>query len=327
MGKAICKLSEDPEVGEQMDLEHSGGNRKRRLSEETSSNEKNDANGESNHITEENTVNAPTSEESELKKTKKKSRSKENVALDMTWICTECREAECATQESPLLLCEGPCGRPFHFPCAGLAALPSNDEEWICADCTAGRFQCAVCHEYGAEQTDVHKCEKQECGLFYHESCLNMYTVDVKVTEISCHLDEGESSSVHEHAGPLTTITVPTFVCPAHHCWVCADGMPPRCNENNEADKQETESPAKKEGKKSKRKKGSDALAASFRVKNEQLLVSSSVFSAVCGFCTFFVATTTHLWQHFLLHLLHPALPRLSKCIPSLLYTSSCSIS
>ena len=69
--------------------------------------------------------------------------------LAFTWICTECREAECINDpNSPLLVCEGDCHRPFHYPCADLPTIPSKDEKWVCNDCKKRRHQCKICHEY-----------------------------------------------------------------------------------------------------------------------------------------------------------------------------------
>lgn len=97
-----------------------------------------------------NSENGETEQDSTKTEMKEKPRKRKkgssvtsaDAQLDMTWICTECREAECITHpDSPLLLCEGECSRPFHFPCAGLASLPPSDEKWICTDCLKGQHQ------------------------------------------------------------------------------------------------------------------------------------------------------------------------------------------
>jgi hypothetical protein len=286
MGEAIGKPNEDKKMEESMDNKDIRENRKRRLNEIATNDDDDDDDHRHDQDANKNNTNAKPNTsiavaeiletEVQSKNVKARRRSdKKDAILEMIWICTECREAECATQDSPLLLCEGPCARPFHFPCAGLSSLPSSDEEWICTDCTEKRFQCVVCQEYGAEETDVHKCEKKDCSLFFHESCLNMYDVDVKVVEVSYQRDEHDAFGVDEHSDSLISVTVPKFVCPSHHCWVCADGMPQRCNEGSEAEKGEEEVTKKKKGKKRKAKKTSESLAASFKVKNERLLVSS----------------------------------------------------
>ena len=123
---------------------------------------------------------------------------------DFNWICANCREAESVIDpESPLLLCEGPCGRPFHYPCAGLHSVPPNDQIWMCDDCIQKRHQCAGCNQYGDDDVDVFKCDKKNCGLFFHEGCLSTYSVEVTSIEVN-----GE--------------TKPRFKCPAHECWTCA---------------------------------------------------------------------------------------------------------
>lgn len=200
------------------------------------------------------------------KKANKSKRSKEDKvdsSLECVWICTECREAECATHpDSPLLLCEGQCHRPFHYPCAGLPSLPPPDEKWICNDCKAQNHKCFICHEFGIDGEDVHKCEKGDCGLFYHLSCLTMYDVDVAevpiITDMNIPMNgsrlngdsairEGNINAKYETSenydrdddartmnGGLTADEVnnkphtrPKFTCPAHKCWTCSGGPPP----------------------------------------------------------------------------------------------------
>jgi hypothetical protein len=238
------------------------------------------------------------------KKTKQTTK-KDSAGLELTWICTECREAECATQpDSPLLVCEGQCSRPFHYPCAGLASLPPAEQEWWCNDCTEKRHQCASCHEYGTDQVDLYKCEKQNCGLFFHESCLNMYDVDIRVTEIrekvgnhgsgpgssgsgntSTSDEDGEQTDVETDGSHV--LTVPKFVCPAHHCWTCSGGVPPRMEEDengesNNIDKKEEGQSRKKKGKKGKQKK-KESLFTSFMEKKERLFVSANTIGLLCG--------------------------------------------
>lgn len=123
----------------------------------------------------------------------------------MTWICAECKEAECTIQPdvSDLLICDGICRRVFHFPCVGLQQLPPSDEPFLCTDCTHSRHVCAVCSNYGHDNEDVFQCIKKQCGLFYHEACLSMQNVDMVVVAS----DNSESRR--------------RFVCPAHSCWTC----------------------------------------------------------------------------------------------------------
>lgn len=241
-----------------------------------------DNNGKRNQakIKEGGKTNKTQAEKSQPKseKSRKKRKGDESVALEMTWICTECREAECATKpDSPLLVCEGPCMRPFHYPCAGLAALPAESEEWWCNDCLDKRHQCASCHEYGVDGVDVLKCDHRNCGLFFHESCLNMYDVDIRVTEREKSLNTlGSASPVVD----AEQTYVPKFICPAHRCWTCSGGVPPRREERNDNDGTKKEEPpilVKKKSQKAKRgkKRKIEPLSTSFLEKKERLYVSA----------------------------------------------------
>ncbi|CAB9503172.1 36 and H4 lysine-20 specific [Seminavis robusta] len=160
------------------------------------------------------------------KKKPKTSSKKEQDLIDMAWICVACREAECAMDmTSDLLICEGPCRRLFHTACAGLAQMPCSDESWTCHDCRDQRHLCACCQEYGNDQEDIFKCQKQECGLFFHEACLNMQNIAVKTTTNtnSAATNEPETNE-HEKDEEATTAPTPRsvkFTCPAHWCWTC----------------------------------------------------------------------------------------------------------
>ena len=218
-----------------------------------------DCRGEDGHAT--MTTATSTTEAAKAKESSKKKKKGENKAdktadersdLAFTWICAECREAECVLDPySPLVLCDGPCDRPFHPRCANLARLPPDDSPWFCVDCTSGRHACAACGEYGRDGVDVHRCDARGCGLFYHENCLGMYEdVDVVLVE------EGMPDVVMEEAGGgdgedydeggdgdddgcrvvatatktktnAKTKTRPKFRCPAHQCWTCSSGRPP----------------------------------------------------------------------------------------------------
>ena len=113
------------------------------------------------------------------KKEKKKQMSKtEDVKEDMSWICAECKEAECGLvlhnnkkqkydegnsipvgeggtavddddSSNDFLICDGPCHRIFHLPCAGLTKAPPADDDWFCQDCIKKEHACAYCSEYG----------------------------------------------------------------------------------------------------------------------------------------------------------------------------------
>ena len=182
-------------------------------------------------------------------KTKAAKISKKDTSLEMTWICTECEEAECKTHpDSPLLVCEGPCNRPFHYPCAGLAALPQDDEKWVCQDCLQRRQKCAVCHVYGKEGEDVFKCDRDYCGLFFHESCLGMCdNVDYVDDENKPFAPDNGAIGIDESSADK--VKAPKFVCPAHYCWTCSGGIPPEGESKKE---EEVKSSKKGRGKKRK---------------------------------------------------------------------------
>ena len=86
----------------------------------------------------------------------------------MAWICCECKEAECMMHPDAdqLLICEGPCRRLFHYPCAGLAQPPAEDEAYICHDCRNGKHLCALCQSYGTDNEDVFPCRDPKCRPF-----------------------------------------------------------------------------------------------------------------------------------------------------------------
>ena len=186
------------------------------------------------------------------KKKKTKTEKDEEKDLEFTWICTECREAECIDDpDAPLILCDGKCNRPFHPPCANLLALPPEDVPWLCGDCLQNRHQCAVCKEYGEDDIDVFCCDVKGCGLFYHQNCLDVYNVHVDIVEEEVVVKAGEYYSSDSSGGEekkecndndamgvdeLNTtkiISRPKFKCPAHQCWTCADDIPPPKMDND----------------------------------------------------------------------------------------------
>ncbi|KAL3931332.1 MAG: hypothetical protein SGARI_004236 [Bacillariaceae sp.] len=82
-------------------------------------------------------------------KKKKAKTSKQQDKEDMSWICAECKEADCglvtklqgATTDphesagDAFLICEGSCHRIFHVPCAGLSKVPDSDDPWLSCVC------------------------------------------------------------------------------------------------------------------------------------------------------------------------------------------------
>ncbi len=231
---------------------------------------------------------------------------KEDTSLEFIWICTECREAECVTHpDSPLLVCEGSCLRPFHYPCAGLPSLPPNDESWICHDCTMNKHECCVCHEYGEDNIDVYKCEKKDCGLFYHEACLSMYDVDVVVEAVDSRVhtfssssscsssnddskeemqidhnmgtDDEEDDTENENKVLISSgsNSRPKFTCPAHSCWTCSGGPPPDMEESTEPTTTVNSNDDKLTKKQGKTKKGAKKGENAFSEKKEKRLFVS----------------------------------------------------
>jgi hypothetical protein len=205
---------------------------------------------------------------------KKRQRHVQTKEEEMSWICTECKEAEAlADKDSDLLLCEGQCNRPFHTVCVGLKEQPKEDEIWICSDCQSGRHYCCVCQEYGRDDVDVFKCQNRNCGLFFHESCLSAFNVDVKLVSIHKEMskDDNEKSlpsdhTTEHHAGLEHNASVPetkpAFRCPAHRCWTCTEEMV--------IEEEVAERASPKTGKKSKAKKKDNA----FSTKTGTLFVS-----------------------------------------------------
>jgi len=145
------------------------------------------------------------------KKSKKPSQQTNTDIVEQSWICVECKESECnEDSESHLVICEGECKRPFHVICAGLEDAPTKEETWTCEDCQRKKHQCAICGEFGEDDKDVFLCKKRGCGMFYHESCLSMYDIEIDATQI----DDFDAKNPEDFPRPK-------FVCPAHKCLVC----------------------------------------------------------------------------------------------------------
>ena len=159
-------------------------------------------------------VSAPKEDPETEKPAPKRSKKKASVEeeFDTSWICCECKEAECMMkpEADSLMICEGTCRRLFHYPCAGLQDLPQD--AYVCQDCQQNRHACSICQEYGIDGEEVFKCSRDDCGLFFHENCLALHEVPVQVEY------EGE-----EHQKP-------SFVCYSHECYTCTE----RCFDQNE---------------------------------------------------------------------------------------------
>lgn len=168
------------------------------------------------------------------------------------WICGECNEAECQIREDAdqLLVCGGPCRRLFHYPCAGLLKPPAEDDDYICQDCQRARHVCAFCHSYGVDEQDVFPCTAAKCGLFFHEACLEIADIPVKLSETA------KSSERRRE-----------FICPSHACWTC-------CQEDVTAKEKQLATASRKSAR--GRKKMSKPSASSFGKKKGLIMVSWS---------------------------------------------------
>jgi hypothetical protein len=181
-------------------------------------------------------------EHSGVKKRQKKASSKQQDKEDMSWICAECKEADCGLVTNKkttynytdnvgdsFLICDGPCRRIFHVPCAGLAQIPDTDDDWLCKDCLRAVHACAYCSQYGRDNIDVFPCQDDLCGLYFHEACLQTHYVDYSFHKDSARLGSSSpiSRSSHnsieddEDALEQEPRQIPLFTCPAHHCWTC----------------------------------------------------------------------------------------------------------
>jgi hypothetical protein len=202
----------------------------------------------------------------------KKQKTKQEVD-DMSWICGECHEAECMLEPSAdFLLCDGSCFRVFHHPCVGISQLPETDDDWLCKDCTVRRHQCAFCHDYGEDDVDVFSCRRSRCGLYFHESCLEMHNVEVTTTTtttttttLSTADDTKESDSGDAEA---ETTSAPVFSCPAHNCWTCTQKDLQKEEQKLELEK--SKNTKRKKGKKKKKQQ------STFQCKSEPRLFVST---------------------------------------------------
>jgi hypothetical protein len=160
----------------------------------------------------------PSKKKKQISKSTNSKRKDTEQLFQTTWICSECQEAECTMNNNAdeLLICDGQCQRLFHYPCAGLPKLPADEESFICLDCTNKRHACSYCQEYGADDEDVFKCNKDTCGLFFHEACLQQQFVEFRTTDL-----HRESNEDNTEIDAIESAHLCVFVCPAHTCWTC----------------------------------------------------------------------------------------------------------
>jgi len=174
-------------------------------------------------------------------KRKKPKKKKQTDEFETIWICSECKEAECSMDaNSHFVICDGHCKRIFHYPCAGLSELPTETQEFVCEDCQKDSHACCICSNYGTDNIDVFKCCKSNCGLFFHESCLNMRNIAYQQVELQ----------VDTTSTTTTSTMIPKFVCPAHACWTCTE-----TEIQQQQDQLDTEQPKRKKKGRTKKKK------------------------------------------------------------------------
>lgn len=176
---------------------------------------------------------------------------------DMAWICGECKEAECGLvgdSSDKFLICDGPCKKVFHIPCAGMSQAPTGDDDWFCQDCSRKEHACAYCSEYGADFVDVFPCKDNDCGLFFHEACLRLHHVDYKYAPAPAKSGNAAaiSSDDDEDDEDDEQNRIPIFSCHAHQCWTCTqkDMIQLEKNERALAQKSNNKKSARKKRKK-----------------------------------------------------------------------------
>ena len=204
-------------------------------------------------------------------RTAKKTKEAEGE-FDTVWICVECKEAECMMEPAAteLLICDSSCRRLFHYPCAGLDKLPSEDEKFICTDCKNQQHTCSICSNYGKDDEDVFKCRKNNCGLFFHESCLAMQNIEVEVVPDEEIKKNADNSTSHGDAAACV-VSRRRFVCPAHSCWTCTQADLKEQEKSSKA-ASSVETKAKSNG---KGKKKAFKLPGAFESKTEKFMTVS----------------------------------------------------
>lgn len=127
--------------------------------------------------------------------------------------CLTC-EMPMEDPSNPLIACDGPCQKTFHYECAPgdeserppieSIELYASDERplWQCHNCTTGEHICFSCGRLGhiSDMNDpLRKCSLGSCGRFYHNSCAQQE--------------------------PLARLASDGnwFRCPQHYCVVCEE--------------------------------------------------------------------------------------------------------
>lgn len=185
-----------------------------------------------------------------------------------SWICAECKEAECMMQPDAdaLVICDGTCRRVFHWPCAGFTSVPDPELPFYCNDCTRKQHHCSICQQYGQDDEDVFCCNRKDCGLYFHESCLSMQNVDVQIREVESTYKSGGENAVTE----IRRI----FICPAHVCWTCTqtDEKQQEKDKNRQEDEDRQQEQAGQRTKVKRKSNGGPKKTSSFESKSERFL-------------------------------------------------------
>ncbi|TMW61677.1 hypothetical protein Poli38472_010740 [Pythium oligandrum] len=95
--------------------------------------------------------------------------------------------AVCEQGGRALLHCAGSCARAFHPSCIEELNQPPSGpttastaifrdkkwhKHWVCGECTRGLHACQLCGFLGHESHDVVACSVNDCGFFFHPTCL-----------------------------------------------------------------------------------------------------------------------------------------------------------
>ena len=203
---------------------------------------------------------------------------------DMAWICAECKEAECglvgSDDSADFLICDGPCHRIFHIPCAGLTEAPSTDDDWLCQDCSRKEHACAYCGEYGEDFVNVFPCQDDQCGLFFHEACLRLHDVEYtyvrepsRLPRTSLKKEKDISNYSDEEDEQDDSPRIPMFTCHAHRCWTCTQNDMIKLEKEEMALAQQKNKTNGKKGKSSRKKKKKNTSI--FQCKSGRLYVSN----------------------------------------------------
>ena len=146
-----------------------------------------------------------------------------------------------STKLSDLVCCEGLCLRSFHVGCLAedvqedILNENNSSKKWLCDDCQNGSYECSVCHNYGTlydrntgkkynNKIHVIKCEREDCGRFYHKKCLQKYKANfmerhnISTGEI---LKDAATRGKKKRKRNCNASATARYECPAHMCATC----------------------------------------------------------------------------------------------------------